>query len=80
MNEVLLLVARGLAGGALVAAFSLRAEVLSPKAFSGLFSSVPSVAFASLASPLVLRAWRRHIRSQSAWCSAVSAWWCRALA
>lgn len=49
MSEVPLLLIHGLCGGALVVVFALVAEVLSPKAFSGLFSSAPSVAFASLA-------------------------------
>lgn len=40
---------RALAGGALVVVFALVGEVLSPKAFAGLFSSAPSVAIASLA-------------------------------
>ncbi len=37
-----------LAGGTLVVAFSLVAEVLKPKSFSGLFAAAPSVAIASL--------------------------------
>jgi hypothetical protein len=49
VNSVVLIVLRGLAGGALVVLFALLAEVLSPKAFAGLFSAAPSVAFASLA-------------------------------
>ena len=48
MSFLLLLVVRGLAGGALVVCFALISEVVSPKAFSGLFSAAPSVAFASL--------------------------------
>src|SRR5579862_3756588 len=48
MGEVGVIALRGLAGGALVVAFALVGEVTSPKAFSGLFSSAPSVAVASL--------------------------------
>ena len=44
---------RGLAGGALVVAFALVGEVVTPKAFSGLFSAAPSVAFASLAITVI---------------------------
>src|ERR1041385_1352818 len=40
---------RALAGGTLVVVFALIAEVLSPKAFAGLFAAAPSVALASLA-------------------------------
>lgn len=39
---------RALAGGLLVVVFSAVAEVVHPKAFSGLFSAAPSVAVASL--------------------------------
>jgi hypothetical protein len=39
---------RALAGGLFVVAFALTGEVLSPKAFSGLFSSSPAVALGSL--------------------------------
>ncbi|MBV8235898.1 MAG: DUF3147 family protein [Acidimicrobiia bacterium] len=49
MSEVGLLALRGLAGGGLVVVFALIAEVVTPKAFSGLFSAAPSVALASLA-------------------------------
>jgi hypothetical protein len=44
---------RGLAGGVLVVVFALVGEIVSPKAFSGLFSSAPSVAVASLAITIV---------------------------
>jgi hypothetical protein len=37
-----------MAGGTLVVVFALIGEVVSPKAFSGLFSSAPSIAVASL--------------------------------
>jgi hypothetical protein len=49
VNAVVLIVLRGLAGGALVVLFALLAETLLSKAFAGLFSAAPSVAFASLA-------------------------------
>jgi hypothetical protein len=39
---------KALAGGTLVAAFSLLGDVLKPKAFAGLFAAAPSVALASL--------------------------------
>jgi hypothetical protein len=43
-----------LAGGLLVVVFALIGEVVKPKAFSGLFSSAPSVAVASLAITVVV--------------------------
>lgn len=49
VSDIALIVVRGLAGGALVVVFSLVSELFSPKAFAGLFSSGPSIAFASLA-------------------------------
>ena len=48
MTEIGVLAMRALAGGTLVVVFALVGEVLSPKAFSGLFSAAPSVAVASL--------------------------------
>jgi hypothetical protein len=48
VSDIVLLVVRGLAGGSLVVIFALISEVLTPKVFSGLFASAPSVAFASL--------------------------------
>ena len=53
MGEIGVLALRGLAGGALVVVFALIGEVVSPKAFSGLFSAAPSVAVASLAITIV---------------------------
>jgi hypothetical protein len=53
MDDVGLLALRALAGGALVVIFALIAEVVTPKAFSGLFSAAPSVAVASLAITIV---------------------------
>lgn len=48
MHDLLILGARGLAGGVLVVVFALIGETVSPKAFAGLFSAAPSVAVASL--------------------------------
>ena len=53
MGEIGVLALRGLAGGSLVVVFALIGEVVSPKAFSGLFSAAPSVAVASLAITIV---------------------------
>jgi hypothetical protein len=49
LSDLGVLALRGLAGGTLVVVFALISEVVSPKAFSGLFSAAPSVAVASLA-------------------------------
>ena len=48
MHDVLILLAKGLAGGMLVVAFAVMCEGLSPKRFAGLFSAAPAVALASL--------------------------------
>ncbi len=48
MGQLGLLALRGLVGGTFVVAFALIGEVVSPKAFSGLFSAAPSVSIASL--------------------------------
>ena len=53
MSDIGVLALRGLAGGALVVVFALIGEVVTPKAFSGLFSAAPSVAVASLAITIV---------------------------
>ena len=53
MGDIGVLALRGLAGGALVVVFALIGEVVTPKAFSGLFSAAPSVAVASLAITIV---------------------------
>jgi len=53
-GDVGVLAVRGLAGGVLVVVFALIGEVVSPKAFSGLFSAAPSVAVASLAVTIVV--------------------------
>jgi uncharacterized membrane protein (GlpM family) len=49
MHDVLILAAKGAAGGSLVCAFALLSETLSPKRFAGLFSAAPAVALAGLA-------------------------------
>jgi uncharacterized membrane protein (GlpM family) len=48
VKDVLILLAKGLAGGLLVVAFALLSEGLSPKRFAGLFSAAPAVAIAGL--------------------------------
>lgn len=48
MNEPVVLVLRGLAGGIFVVVFALLGSVTKPKRFAGLFSAAPSVAIASL--------------------------------
>jgi uncharacterized membrane protein (GlpM family) len=48
VKDVLILAAKGLAGGLLVVAFALLSEGLSPKRFAGLFSAAPAVAIAGL--------------------------------
>src|SRR2546421_8076062 len=48
MKDVLLLAVRVIAGGALVVAFAMLADMLKPKMFAGLFGAAPSVATASL--------------------------------
>jgi hypothetical protein len=53
MGDIGVLALRGLAGGALVVIFALIGQVVSPKAFAGLFSAAPSVAVASLAITIV---------------------------
>src|SRR5438270_14077920 len=54
MADIAVLAMRGLAGGTLVVVFALVGEVVSPKAFSGLFSAAPSVALASLTLTVML--------------------------
>ncbi len=48
IHDVLILIIKGFAGGALVVAFALISEGLSPKRFAGLFSAAPAVAIAGL--------------------------------
>lgn len=53
MHQVLILAAKGLAGGLLVVAFALLSEGLGPKRFAGLFSAAPAVAIAGLSIVLL---------------------------
>lgn len=53
MHDAIVLVIKGLLGGALVVAFALLSEGLSPKRFAGLFGAAPSVAIAGLSITLV---------------------------
>lgn len=53
LSDLGVLALRGLAGGTLVVVFALISEIVSPKAFSGLFSAAPSVAVASLVITVV---------------------------
>jgi uncharacterized membrane protein (GlpM family) len=53
VHDVLILVVKGLVGGALVAAFALLSEGLAPKRFAGLFSAAPAVALAGLTIVLI---------------------------
>jgi uncharacterized membrane protein (GlpM family) len=48
IHDVLILIIKGVAGGALVVAFALLSQALSPKRFAGLFSAAPAVALAGL--------------------------------
>jgi hypothetical protein len=48
VDDVLVLLAKGLVGGSFVVAFALLAECTKPKSFSGLFSAAPSIALAGL--------------------------------
>jgi hypothetical protein len=48
VSELPLLAVRVLVGGALVAAFAIVADALTPKMFAGLFAGAPSVATISL--------------------------------
>jgi hypothetical protein len=53
VGDIGVLALRAVAGGTLVVVFALIGEVVTPKAFSGLFSAAPSVAIASLAITVV---------------------------
>jgi hypothetical protein len=48
MRDIALLLVRVVAGGTLVVAFAMLADMLKPKMFAGLFGAAPSVATASL--------------------------------
>jgi uncharacterized membrane protein (GlpM family) len=52
-HEVLVLAAKGLAGGALVAGFALLSEGLGPKRFAGLFGAAPAVALTGMTIILI---------------------------
>ncbi len=53
MHEIVILLAKGMAGGLLVVGFALLSEGLSPKRFAGLFSAAPAVAIAGLTITLL---------------------------
>lgn len=48
MHDVAILAIKGLVGGALVLAFALICEGLTPKRFAGMFGAAPAVAIAGL--------------------------------
>lgn len=48
MEDVALLLVRGLIAGLFVTLFSLVSEMAGPKSFSGMFGAAPSIALASL--------------------------------
>jgi uncharacterized membrane protein (GlpM family) len=48
VSEIVTIAIKALAGGALVVAFALVSEAVSPKRFAGLFAAAPAVALASL--------------------------------
>jgi Protein of unknown function (DUF3147) len=48
LKDIVLLLIRVVAGGALVVAFAMLGDMLKPKMFAGLFGAAPSVATASL--------------------------------
>lgn len=49
----MILIIKGLAGGALVVAFAVLSESLAPKRFAGLFGAAPAVALAGLTITLL---------------------------
>jgi uncharacterized membrane protein (GlpM family) len=53
MHDAVILLSKGLAGGALVVAFALLSQGLAPKRFAGLFSAAPAVALAGLTITLL---------------------------
>jgi hypothetical protein len=53
MSNIAILAFKGLAGGALVVAFAVISEGLTPKRFAGLFSAAPAVALAGLSIVLL---------------------------
>jgi len=48
VQDVWLLLLRGLVGGTFVTAFAVLSEMLRPKSFAGVFGAAPSIALASL--------------------------------
>ena len=48
VNDIWLLLLRGLVGGTFVVAFALLSEAIGPKSFAGVFGAAPSIALASL--------------------------------
>jgi uncharacterized membrane protein (GlpM family) len=48
VQDVWLLLLRGLVGGTFVAAFAVLSELVRPKSFAGVFGAAPSIALASL--------------------------------
>ncbi|WP_066361387.1 DUF3147 family protein [Herbidospora mongoliensis] len=48
MNDVWLIVARGVFGGVLVMGFALLGEATSPKRFAGIFAAAPAVALGGM--------------------------------
>jgi uncharacterized membrane protein len=54
MSEALQVALKALGGGSFVVLFSLIAEGISPKAYSGIFGGAPSVALSSLAVTVVM--------------------------
>lgn len=48
IKDLLVILIKAVAGGALVVVFALLGEMLRPKWFAGLFSAAPSIAIASL--------------------------------
>jgi uncharacterized membrane protein len=48
MNDVWLLVGRGLLGGLLVMVFAVLGEMTKPKRFAGIFAAAPAVAIAGM--------------------------------
>jgi hypothetical protein len=54
MNEVFVVIGKGLLGGVMVVVFSLVGEVVRPRGLAGITSAAPSVALASLLISLVV--------------------------
>jgi hypothetical protein len=54
VSQILIVVVKGLVGGAFVVVFSLLGEVIRPRGLAGITSAAPSVAIASLAVTLMV--------------------------